>query len=410
MYIACSQGYLEIVKVLLVCPKIDISSSIDVANENGIDLEKLKIECEMVMLETTVVHSSKPLKTRAEDSYNNFTVFIPLLKLLAPQLTKVILRNENFNSEEHECLQDCINILIYGMAVDEFKKKWTMNDNNSLLTLFVLNEAQGDLVSIKQACIETIKNKIQNCNGKELGELFETMIHYKSKIQSQFEGTIIGQLSEYCLGVIFQNGLDITHSIDWISRDEMRGYVVAILSKTIQVKPLNIHEECNSIPSHPLVELLKDTNSCDVELMIGNCMVKCHKIILASNSVYFDTLFSSGHFNMENDKYGEEMIYLVHHCYGVFDQIPPHLQIPLLTLSRSHEMNDLENKITQQVKITDQSFMPLVMSIGENEDHGTLVDQLVKFVVENKQIITEENYDNIPHVILKRIVLSLVKK
>jgi len=393
---------LEIVKVLMVCPNIDISSrSIDVAKKKGIDLEKLKIECSMSTC-------SKPLKMRTEDHCNNFTVFVPLLRLLAPQLTKVILRNENVISEEHECLQDCINVLIYGMEMDEFKKNWTMDDNNSLRTLFVLNEAQGDLVAIKQACIETIKNKIQNCSGKELGELFETMNHYKSKIQSQFEGTIIGQLSEYCLGVIFQQGLDPTQSINWISRDEMREYVVAILSKTIQVKPLNIHEECNSIPSHPLVELLKDTNSCDVELMIGNCMVKCHKIILASNSVYFDTLFSSGHFNMENDKYGEEMIYLVHHCYGVFDQIPPHLQIPLLVLSRIHEMNDLENRIMQQVKITAQSFMPLVMSIGEIGD-GAIIDQLVGFAVNNKQIIAE-NYDDIPHFIIKRIVLSLIKK
>ena len=159
-------------------------------------------------------------------------------------------------------------------------------------------------------------------------------------------------------------------------------------------------------------ELLTDDSSYVMELNIGNKKHKVHKTILASKSVYFESLLQSGHFNPENDVYGQEMKYLIQYCYGSMEKVPPVHQIPLVKLAKMHEMNDLECIAFQQIELTVDSFIPLVSCLSDERDcndekFGPFIERLVQFAVKNSRVINKDTIQHIPIHIKDRIMLAM---
>ena len=357
---------------------------------------------------------------------------MPLLKLVTPQLAQVITKISHkhleFTPEECQCLQDVIDCVLYGMYLSEFHTKWVSDGKKALTVLFVLNFARGDMVRVKEACVESVTQSIDRGVETEIGDLFHHLVKYQIRLQHsshhdpQLNSTTnpIGQLLEYCFGRISQKGID---PMRCFSHNDLNEEVMKILSTTIPRTALDIHEEPNVTPKHPLAHLFTDVDSCDVELRVGEDCVTCHKTILSTNSPHFNAQFSHhdpSHHHVKNEpppppQYGPEMIHLIHFCYGILHSIPLHHQMPLIALARMHQMQDLvEHVVTKRLVITLQSFMPLVTTMMDDVEmeqcYGqVVVDRLVQFAVRNRrEIITERNYDEIPSGLMKRIVLEMV--
>jgi len=321
---------------------------------------------------------------------------MPLLKLVTPQLAQVITKishkHVEFTPEEGQCLQNVIDYVLYGMDPCEFHTTWVSDAKKALTLLFVLNDARGDMVRVKEACVKSVTQSI--ARDAKIGDLLQHMVRFQIRLQQssqqQNNTTPIGQLLEYCLGVISQKGIDPT---SYFSSSDLNEEVLRILSTTVPRTALDIREEPNVTPKHP--------------------RVKCHKTILCTSSPLFNAQFSHSPSHIPTaEPYSHEMIHLIHYCYGILNSIPLSHQMPLIALAKMHQMNDLSNRVMQQVNITTQSFMPLVTTMDKYEMEwfgADVVDRLVQFaVVHKKEVITMENYDEIPRGLMKWIVMALV--
>ena len=302
---------MEIVKELLVHPKVNI----DDATLYGYDLKVLRKQEIEKRAQQAII-----LKKRHDDRLfdSDLIVFMPLLKIIARNLSNFLnckATIQSFTKEELQCLQQCVDIILYGANMNQFMTQLTNNTQNSMQVLFVLHESNGDLVSLKSSCVEIIKKTIDSCSQEECAEWFEKLHEYKQRCCSNLDHNqnLIELVMDYCLNVMAQKGLDTSTSLKWMTNDSMRDCVIDLLSGSRKSSELilSVHEKPNQVPQNPLKvlinEILKEDSSCNLELNIGNKKQKVHKTILASKSVYFESLLQSGHFNPENDVYGQEM-------------------------------------------------------------------------------------------------------
>ncbi|KAF0980996.1 hypothetical protein FDP41_012784 [Naegleria fowleri] len=435
--VACLKKHIEIVKLLLQHPNIQIDNTAKQnAKDNGVvDLEQLQNEFlkqhNSLFPSTSsspFSHSRVPMQQIIDSNYSywqqnqfhllkkfhdndqlfesSIIAFKPLLSKLVPSFHNQVLENKKFiellNEKELSVLQSLVDYLIYGgeeLKCDGFGK--------CLIVLFLLNRAEGDLISLKSKCVERIIQQVKFENILDTLDIINAMLKKESetfKDSSNKKMSILETMKEYCLDFLGTNS-DQPGFEQFVENDERINDYLRVIIKRKQIKDVNMNEAPNTnISQRPLFDLLKESVNTDIEIKLNNGkIVKCHKTIL----IY---------------EYEEEMEYIIQYCYGFMEKVPSHLIIPLMKKSHEFQLEELLKFVQSLLTITIENFFQVAQSLKAHLEEDIIEEdrfkevrrKLVEFGVQNRKTLFQsknrELITSVPTELKDEILMALANK
>ena len=317
-----------------------------------------------------------------------------MLNIVAPNLLQKVLCDSLFiqslDTKEKEVLQLIVDFLIYDHTGN------ITETNEQLIALFLLDTIYGEAVDLKKQVLESFVSQITLRNTLDIIDNITKYLHREKKFFKDSQSTYLEQLKEYCFDVIAVN-LHTKEFEEYIEKDErlMNYWLVILKRKTIsKIRKVNFDETPKKLPTYPLAEIFQNKSFSDFELTIdGSQVLKLHKTVLASSSVYFETLFNSEWQNLSAmEVYPEEMLYIIKYCYGIRETIPAHLIIQVVHKAHEHEMIELVSQLT----VTADNFLEIVQIFRDgNEDDemfSSIREKLVNFMEPQNAKFISDNY------------------
>jgi len=410
--IAIQDKQIEIAKILLEHNAqvdksiIDLGKHLDI---DVVDLQQQVVQQSLQGYNTEFIGTPVYLKKQQRDELfgAKFTVFLPLMKILAPDFTQQVLENESMieslSTEELSVLQQMIDVLIYS------RSNVLSYDRHSLVIIFLLNRVESELAEFNFQAVDSIIQTISLNKAIECVQQIDEYLEREEKWYSQTVGiSLLEQLKEYCLDYIGVNGgLTNEHQLP----PSMKQYLPDVCQRR-SVRPLNIPSASPILPNALSLLFLdydRREQDADVELQIGVKKVKCHKSVLCSQSLFFETVLNSTYWTL-NDPLPEEMIHIVHYCYGFMEtSMDHHHWISTMKLAHEHGMNGLVELVSRQIQLTHENFLDVAQSVellADDPIFRTLMDKLVEFGVKHrKQLFNSETVKLLPHEILREMFL-----
>ena len=306
-------------------------------------------------------------KYRHDELQNgSLTVFKPLLNIIAPNFLKIVLYNDiliqSLDSQEKNVLQLIIDNKVYNMKNDKIT-----GTKGQVIALFFLDRVIGEMTDLKKEKLYAIISQVQIKNALDIIAEINVYIdkdrkYFKEKRNSS---SYLEQIKEYCLDVIGVNTVSKEYE-EFVENDPRLSHeILQTIVKRRTIRNINFEDKSITIPSNPLVGLFQDKTFSDVKLNVNGYIVKCHKTILASSSLYFETLFSGvwNEVSKIEEIYPEEIIFIIKYCYGIIETIPSHLIIPVIKKAHEHDMMELVNIAFNQLVITVDNFFDIVQSL-----------------------------------------------
>ncbi|KAG2382382.1 hypothetical protein C9374_005584 [Naegleria lovaniensis] len=327
-------------------------------------------------------------------------VFGPLISKLLPSFRQVLQNQkllESLSNNEATVMQSIIDGFIYGgkeMKCDSIE--------TSLMVLFLLQRAVGDVIPLKTKCVEYI---IKNFNLEKALDILDLINCYVKRDRECFKMTntvtILETVKEYCLDYMAVNS-DKDEFEKFIMKDNKGRYTFELLSSIVRrksVRKVTIDETPNRISKTPLRDIFQEHLETDINLQLTNGkVVKCHKSVLQSNH-FFKALLSEKWASHTQEVFGEEMEFIIHGCYGFVDQVPNRLMIPLMKKAHELELKEFLKIVQSRWSVSVESFFESAQSLEEYLDDELFEDvkrKLVEFGMKNKKILFSKN--NIEHI------------
>lgn len=439
---------MEIIHLLLSHPNIIVDHrACSVAiNEHGIDLEALQLNIKMSSSVLNDPANSRkfiyakfynyqhlrqvPLVNKSDrdtlfegSTTSNIVAFTPLVKLMAPSFYTKVLTNKEFieslDFTEEQIVQNIIDSLIYGGPNDlsSITNTHTTNEKteNTLSPLeslklkmkvvFILNQVEGDFKKLKIEAVKSVISQVKFENILHVLDLIHIMLQRELKYFFEQDSTTNSEslchntnnnntrcafrkIKEYCLDYIGTNaGHDEGYSI-YVENDErMTQYAMSVIKrKTIQ--PQSINEAPFMISNTLFFDLYHSGNTdFEIKLMSGKT-VKCHKTVLSSKNPFFECLFSGNWLLDLEEKYTDEMEYIVQYCYGFVEQPSQHLVVPLIKKAHEHDMKDLvEILVRKELSLTLDNFAYVVEELSAYLEEPAFEQVIFKFACQNRMLL-----------------------
>ncbi|KAG2393302.1 hypothetical protein C9374_006833 [Naegleria lovaniensis] len=335
---------------------------------------------------------------------SNIMAFMPYLRLFTPGLYHVLSCQEFVKSlsvDEQVCMQNIV-CYVYGHSV-----VFDRDLQSSLRYLLCLQEAHGDLVEIKQQALENVKSTLRVSNVITTLEMIDGYLakidqcfstgkvdhavnsvtlsnsriasNISSPTQRMEDGSAMMEdqkpscallhpytnssplklVRDYCLSFIKRNVYEQEFDLHYNPRIEK--YIFQFYNR----KPTDMEiwkERKHVIPTNAIELLLEDPLSGhDFAICVnGKEFIQVHKTILASNSLFFESLLNhSGNCSIFTDV-RNQVFYaqpntdvsalrcIIEYCYGIFNTELIHQDniLAILEMAHQHDMKDLASKCT----------------------------------------------------------------
>ncbi|EFC46785.1 predicted protein [Naegleria gruberi] len=432
--VACENNCIEIVRLLLARPEIDINVTQDPKHNNCIDqfslntpmfsIEEIrKVGFNYQIIYDLIVAGLTPSNPTLLKDYSleeikrrkfkyftnriiiqkfewdkigdtNLTAFVPLLKIMDPELETILKLGVNFDKEEERFVQTVIDFLIYGSDIDFrqlFQAYSNKGHNANIKGVIGALVLCGSLPQINSLCYECISILIKDEYSLDMVFNIWKIIHeYEKRFPSLLQSmnkSLVGKIKQHVLDCIGNFGLKKDANIsEFLSDFDNYHEVIEALMKRRATPsfPKFSKNETISFPfsSVKLFDQLALDSTTDIELQIGKERVKCHRTILMSKSTYFATLLN-GNWNSQNDNYPIEMKYLIQFCYGFLEYVEPKLCIPLMKLANMHEMKELAIQVEKQAIITRINVAEYLNSLLNDveEQENEIIQEFIRRIV-----------------------------
>ena len=338
--------------------------------------------------------------------------FQPYLSKICPQFLQKVLGNSkivsSFSEEERKCIQNIVDFLIYnGGSVA-----------GNLEVLFILNRVVNELALIKKDTISTLINQINLENVLDVLERTEKYLLRDSECHEEAtpSSSPLSQFREYCLDFIGTQALENPKEYEDIENDKRLDKYFRTLMKRKSIGKVDLGEATSDVTYYPLGELINDKSG-DVQLNVNGVIIKCHKTILATKSIYFDSLFNGSwsNVNTESEIYPEEILHIVRYCYNIEETIPTGLIIRVIKKAHEHEMLEFVQIVSKQLVITVGNFFEITTSLFEDielEMFSSLRQDLTNFGFINRKNLNfnKETLKQLPEVMREDIFLQLLNQ
>ncbi|EFC42185.1 predicted protein [Naegleria gruberi] len=171
LYVACERGHLEIVKLLLTVPNVDVN------------------------LGSKVLYKQKKYEYDKLPN-SHIIVFKDIINIIAPKFLENVLLNEEFirslNNSESEILQLLIDKLIYNPEITFTTIK------QKLFVLFILDKVSNEMSKFQNELLESIISMI---DMKSVLNIVYTITNYQNR-DSDNNNSYLNQIKEYCLDFV----------------------------------------------------------------------------------------------------------------------------------------------------------------------------------------------------------------
>ncbi|EFC37278.1 hypothetical protein NAEGRDRAFT_59810 [Naegleria gruberi] len=315
------------------------------------------------------------------DRFDRLIAFRPLLARMTPNFYKNVISNNNFISSLNEKECSIVQRILDQILYQKHSTLSNMDTDESLCILFLLGQAHGDLIYMKSMIIQSVITKIGFDNVLDILESIES---YLTRDASFFSSTSAAsplmKIKDYCLDFMGSQASEPGYEF-FIETDERVDKYLRLIIKRKTIKPVTWEEKPNNISKSPLMDLFNDHSTSDICFLVGNQKIHCHKTVLISRSVYFETLFE-GNWSIELEEYGPEMKYLIQYCYGFMNYVPSIHQIPLIKKAHQHEMKDLIPIVSKQIIVGKDNFEMLWSELEHYSDDSTfseIIERVIKY-------------------------------
>ncbi|EFC36393.1 predicted protein [Naegleria gruberi] len=242
------------------------------------------------------------IKPFERDLMNNahgtgFHVFRPYVNLVAPSFVKTVLDNEQLMNKlddfERQVIQRIIQH-IYQEASLEFE----LDDVDCLCRfLFLLQSCSGELVEVKRNLLQCLQHKITVSNVLDVLDSIDNHIQTLQSFgnsPSNDDYNLLNAVKSYCFSFIRQHVFDEEFDIKLNPRVEK--HIFHFYNKKEQ-DFIEYHEKPNE-NSSPFIfeELFNEGEPLEYDFTIDfgdGIFIRTHKTILASNSLFFESMLSS---------------------------------------------------------------------------------------------------------------------
>ncbi|EFC37932.1 predicted protein [Naegleria gruberi] len=294
--------------------------------------------------------------------------FIPLIEILSPLFSKLILKNEPLISSLNSTQQQIIQNLIDSQLYNEIKLKF--NDDEILNVLFILGLFQNnEFIELKKLCVFQF---IQSLTIQNLSKKWEEIELYLSQCTNELhlKNYILEYLHNYCVEFAAIQTKTEEGSKYLPTLPIMTRYCVNIFSKIVlsQPNPIILNEIIEIEPLK-INQLYNDKKTSDLKIQMDeNNYLYCHKTILSSTSSLFNAMFDCGSTFADLNK--SEKI------------------ISLLDMAMKYEVKYLVIYCKNNFRITIDNYFDIV-SICENyidlEFFESFFKELLKFGIQNRK-------------------------
>ncbi|KAG2382315.1 hypothetical protein C9374_005517 [Naegleria lovaniensis] len=445
LYIACKHNHLEIIQLLLSHPniRIDHRATNIAMKEHCIDLNLLSFSIKSSSSDALNDTSQRSFIYAKFYSYqhlqhvslvnkydrdtlfenSNIIVFKPLIKLMAPSFYKKVLKNKelilSLDHSEEQIVQHMINSFIYGGPSDLLSIMNVTDQSKSSLTLletlklciqvvFIVNQVvNGECTNWKVQAVRAVVSVVKFENILDTLDLIQTLLereHKYFKSRHEFENSntstcTLRKIKEYCLDYIGTNAWKDEGYDLYVEKDpRMQQYAMSVIKRR-EMKPQNIYETPCLVSNTLFFDLYHGGKKTDFEMkLMSGKVVKCHKTMLSSKNSFFEGLFS-GNWSLDlEEKYGDEMEYIVQYCYGFVEQVPQHLIVPLIKKAHEHEMNDLvEVLVRKELILTLDNFAQAVEDLYDYMEEPIISNTIFKFASQNRISLWDKVDPNLLH-------------
>lgn len=401
--IACHKENSDIARLLLSYPKTIEINHETIKTQRGQD-RAIKF-AQSIRKQMT---SSVIIEKHDRDLSNGLVACKGVLALLAPSLVKYVM-GSNFidalESSEKKTLQLVIDSLIYNTSI-------VISDiGDIIVALYLIGCFKGESMSLKSRLMKNFKCGVVVSNALDQIERIE---HYLNKPRPlDVENTCLSALRDYCISFIAieakHNNADYER---YVGNDTRIDKYYPAMIKISHIKNLVLSEP--PIQERSLAEAFNDRSYSDITLNIAGKEVYCHRSILALKSHFLATLSTSNH-NMDK-RLTEEYLYIVRHCYGILgDSIPNHL---IENVIDAADMDNIEPLITiasKQLEITRDNFDKYAGRLigyirGQSLKRSLMVikGKMLKFLIHDADF-TKNNLDVIPECVKDDAMLHFIK-
>ena len=319
-------------------------------------------------------------------------VFFPLLNLMVPRFASKLTTLIGGSQEDLEYTQALIDFTIYG-------KDYIVPNGyeNVIRCLGVINDTpNSEFNSIKQALISEFISCV------DLGNILSCLNLIDEYPIDKCDNNILSKLKAYCIEFLaLEINKDATCHV--ITDPRLEKYAMLILKEsperlsTIRIADKELkREDC-------LKSLYNDQSTADVKIIMQDgSVVYCHKTIISSDSVFFNSMFGSDvkfkdlsrdldTIDVFTPECNTDILeYILKYCYGIEQVIATHLLIPLIEMAHLHEIPHLLSKCNTLLDVTTENFFQvaeLLNLTGFTSETMSIVDKkLVDFIIKNKII------------------------